>query len=85
MLFRSLKNKEGASSVVLKDIYVELEKKIKEENLTEKYKLDTFRNTIRGEINAFEEETENKNIKLFRRVGLATYSLTDNGEKYNER
>lgn len=84
--FIAKKNKEGIKAVQLVEIYEAMEKVIQERNLTDKFTLSTFRNNIRGEINTHEVESTHKaNLKLFKREGLALYSLTENGKKYNGR
>lgn len=82
------KNKQGIEFVSLKDIYVELENQIKNKKLESKYKIDTFRNTIRGELNTNELSSEHKNNKkLFIRSSEKNgyYKLTENGENYKGR
>lgn len=80
------KNKEGFEKVALTDIYEELERKIVELNLTERYKLETFRNTLRGELNHNEINSPTKNgLKLFKREERGFYSLTEFGKNYKGR
>ncbi len=80
------KNKEGISSVSTKELYVEIEKLVIQKELTDKYSLDTFTHTIRGELNTHEENSTHKaNLKLFRREERGFYSLTENGKKYAGR
>ena len=61
----------------------EVEKLVQEKNLT--YKMDTFRNSIRGELNTHEDNSRHpSNIHLFfrSRDEKGHYSLTDNGKNY---
>lgn len=80
------KQKNGEEFVQLQEIYEELEKLVTEKNLN--YKMDTFRNSIRGELNTHENNSRHpSNIHLFVRStqqkGL--YSLTDIGKNYQGR
>ncbi len=82
------KNKNGIEYVSLLEIYVELEKKIKEIKIQDKYKLDTFRNSIRGELNTHEIKSSHKNnkklfIRSTKRKGF--YKLSNNGAKFKGR
>jgi HKD family nuclease len=48
--------------------------------------MKTLENTIRGEFNKHEiGSTHRDNIKLFKRVGYAKYTLTEKGRNYNGR
>ena len=77
--FIKRKNEEGERQVSLAGIYEELENVVKEKNLTERYKMDTFRNSIRGELNTHEQNSNHKsNLNLFERIEKGFYSLTDN-------
>lgn len=83
-----IKNKQqlGEEFVQLQEIYKELEKIVAEKNLN--YKMDTFRNSIRGELNHHENESKSSiNMHLFIRSKdkKGYYSLTDNGKKYEGR
>jgi HKD family nuclease len=83
-----IKNKQqsGVEFVPLQEIYEELEKIIVEKNLN--YKMDTFRNSIRGELNTHEDNSRHpSNIHLFvrSRDEKGYYSLTDNGKNYQGR
>lgn len=80
------KLKEGKKVVTLAEIYENLEKRIENPIFKGKYKLDTFRNTIRGELNHNEITADDKNSKkLYRREQKGIYSLTDFGEKFKGR
>lgn len=76
-------NKKGFSNVSISEISNELEKRIKREKIEDKYKLNTFRNSIRGELN--HHELNSNGMKLFKRVGRGLYLLTDNGKIYKGR
>ncbi len=83
-----IKNKQqtGEEFVQLQKIYEELEKIVAEKNFN--YKMDTFRNSIRGELNTHEDNSNHPiNIHLFVRSKdkKGYYSLTDNGKKYQGR
>ena len=83
-----IKNKQrlGVEFVPLQKIYEELERIVAEKNLN--YKMDTFRNSIRGELNTHEDNSNHpSNIHLFVRSKdeKGYYSLTDNGKNYQGR
>lgn len=78
------KQKDGLNSVPLKVIYEEAEKIVKEKNIS--FKMDTFRNSIRGELNKHEQNSKHPdNISLFIRSSTGHYSLTDKGVDYEGR
>lgn len=80
------RQKHGQSFIQLQDIYQELEKIIEEKNLN--YKIDTFRNTVRGEFNKHEENSkhpDNKHLFIRSIEKKGFYSLTENGENYKGR
>jgi septum formation topological specificity factor MinE len=55
---------QGEEFVQLQNIYEELEKIVEEKNLN--YKMDTFRNTVRGEFNKHEDNSSHPdNMHLF--------------------
>lgn len=83
-----IKNKQqsGVEFVPLQEIYEELEKIVEEKKLN--YKMDTFRNSIRGELNTHEDNSNHpSNIHLFVRSEdeRGYYSLTNNGKNYQGR
>ncbi|MBU0722226.1 restriction endonuclease [Patescibacteria group bacterium] len=83
-----IKNKQQlrAEFVPLQEIYVELEKIVEEKKLN--YKMDTFRNSIRGELNTHEDNSNHpSNMHLFVRAKdeKGYYSLTNNGQNYQGR
>lgn len=83
-----IKNKQqtGKEFIQLQEIYEELEKIVAEKNLN--YKMDTFRNSIRGELNTHEDNSNHPiNMHLFVRSKdkKGYYSLTDNGKNYQGR
>jgi len=83
-----IKNEQskGNEFVLLQLIYEEVEKMVQEKNLI--YKMDTFRNSIRGELNTHEDSSNHpNNIHLFVRSKdkKGYYSLTDNGKNYRGR
>lgn len=78
------KQKDGLESVPLKIIYEEAEKIVKEKNIS--FKMDTFRNSIRGELNKHEQYSKHPdNMSLFIRSSTGHYSLTDKGVDYEGR
>ena len=80
------KNKEGLEFVPLQTIYEEAEKIVATKNL--KYKMDTFQNSIRGELNKHEVNSKHPDrTSLFIRSSeqKGYYSLTDKGKKYEGR
>jgi len=84
--FIKSKNNKGIEKVSLPEIYVALEKRIKKDKIEHNYKLNTFRNSIRGELNHHEENSNTKNgMKLFKRINKGYYSLTYNGKNYKGR
>jgi HKD family nuclease len=77
---------QGEEFVQLQNIYEELEKIVEEKNLN--YKMDTFRNTVRGEFNKHEDNSSHPdNMHLFIRSSEQKwfYSLTEKGNNYNGR
>jgi len=80
------KNSEGLVVVPLQTIYKEAEKIVEVKKLF--YKMDTFRNSIRGELNKHEAKSKHHdNMSLFIRSTerRGHYSLTDKGKKYEGR
>lgn len=79
-------NQKGVKSVTIPEIYEALIQKIKSEKIEDKYKLETFRNSIRGELNHHEKNSNSSNgLKLFERVERGYYSLTESGKIYKGR
>lgn len=80
------KEKNGIDRVSVAEITENLIHRIKTEEIEDKYKLDTFNNSIRGELNHNELNSSSKNgLKLFERVDRGFYSLTENGRNYKGR
>ncbi len=80
------KQKNGQEFVSLPELYEHLEKMVKDKNLN--YKMDTFRNTIRGELNHHEDNSKSTiNMHLFIRSKdkKGFYSLTGRGKDYRGR
>lgn len=51
-----------------------------------KYKLDTFHNSIRGELNRHELNSKSAlSMQLYERVGKGQYAITKKGEMYEGR
>ena len=77
---------KGIEFVPLQTIYEEVEKLVQEKNLS--YKMDTFRNSIRGELNKHEANSNHPdNMDLFVRSSeqKGYYSLTEKGKYYAGR
>ncbi len=77
---------KGSQFVALQTIYEEVERLVAEKSLS--YKMDTFRNSIRGELNHHQDDSRSSiNMHLFIRSkdtkGL--YSLTEKGKNYEGR
>ena len=70
----------------LNEIYEYLEKRIQDPIFTGKFKLDTFRNIVRGELNHNEISADDKHSKkLYKRESTGIYSLTDFGKDFKGR
>lgn len=77
---------KGIEFIPLQTIYEKVEKLVQEKNLS--YKMDTFRNSIRGELNKHEANSNHPdNMDLFVRSSeqKGYYSLTDKGKIYEGR
>lgn len=88
LIIQVIKNEQqkGIGFVSLQTIYKEVEKIVAEKNLS--YKMDTFRNSIRGELNKHEANSNHPdNMDLFVRSleQKGCYSLTDKGKIYEGR
>jgi len=78
------KQKEGLESVPLNILYEEAERVVKGKKLN--FKMDTFRNSIRGELNKHEQNSKHPDsMALFIRLSTGHYSLTDRGKSYERR
>jgi len=81
-----IKEKEGLKPVPLKIIYEEAEKIVVEKKLI--FKMDTFRNSIRGELNKHEIKSKHPDsMSLFIRStdNKGNYSLSEIGYNYRGR
>ncbi len=78
---------KGVKQVALQDIYQALEERIKKEEWGERYKSNTFRNTIRGELNhhMLKDNPLKDNLGLFERPEKGFYALTPKGRLYQGR
>jgi len=77
---------KGIEFIPLQTIYQEVERLVQEKKLT--YKMDTFRNSIRGELNKHEAKSNHPdNMDLFVRSleQKGYYSLTEKGKNYAGR
>ena len=85
MIVELLKRKmaEGVAFVSLAEIYADLDERIKDPIFAGRYKLDTFHNTIRGELNKHHDDsTYSTSLHLYKRGNKGMYTLTDKGENY---
>ena len=79
--FISEKNKSGINEVTLEELYEKIPQIIVKQNL--QMKMDTIFNTIRGELNKHEENSNHKdNMQLFKRTGRGLYCLTGKAKNY---
>lgn len=87
MLISYLKeqHEKGVEKIFITDIYSYLDERIKDPIFVGRYKLDTFHNSIRGEINHNEVEAKGNSLKLYKRVGKGYYTITTEGEKFYGR
>ncbi|GAA7988843.1 hypothetical protein JP0551_00040 [Helicobacter pylori] len=77
--------KKGVKQVELQDIYQALEERIKKEEWGYKYKNDTLKNSIRGELNHHQKDSHSKqSLGLFERLQKGVYALTPKGRSYKE-
>lgn len=77
---------KGVKQVTLQDIYRALEERIKKEEWGYKYKSDTFKNSIRGELNHHQKDSHSKQgLGLFERLQKGFYALTPKGRSYKGR
>ena len=77
---------KGVEFVPLQTIYEEVERLVQEKKLI--YKMDTFRNSIRGELNKHENNSnhpDNMDLFLRSREQKGYYSLTEKGKNYAGR
>ena len=85
MIVELLKQKmsEGIVFVSLADIYAGLDERIKDPIFAGRYKLVTFHNTIRGELNKHHDEsTYSTSLGIYKRGEKGMYTLTTKGENY---
>lgn len=88
MIIELLKQRqsEGIEFVSLAEIYAALDERIKDPIFEGKFKLDTFHNSIRGQLNThYEGSTSTASQHLYKRGERGMYSLTEQGEKYSGR
>ena len=88
MIIDLMKSKlsEEIQSVKLNEIYEYLEKRIEDPIFAGKYKLNAFRNTIRGELNHNEISADDVHSKkLYKREEKGIYSLIDFGKDFKGR
>ncbi len=88
MIVELIKQKmsEGIVFVSLADIYAGLDERIKDPIFAGRYKLETFHNTIRGELNKHHDEsTYSTSLGIYKRGEKGMYTLTNKGENYFRR
>ncbi|MDE7227068.1 MAG: NgoFVII family restriction endonuclease [Treponemataceae bacterium] len=88
LLVEFLKSEKAKNhdEVTLNKIYEYLEERVKDPIFAGRFKMDTFRNSVRGEINHNEySNTEERSLRLFKRVGNGVYSLSEFGDKFEGR
>jgi HKD family nuclease len=77
-------NKNGIHDVSLDSIYNEIPQRLIDRNIP--MKMDTIRNSIRGELNKHEADSKHKDsMSLFKRTGRGLYALTEKAENYEGR
>ena len=83
--FKNEKEKNH-NEIALNEIYEYLEERIKNPIFAGRFKMDTFRNSVRGEINHNEySNIEGRSLRLFKRVGNGIYSLSEFGDRFEGR
>lgn len=81
--FLKQRQAEGILFVSLSEIYNYLDERIKDPIFAGRYKLDTFHNTIRGELNKHHDESlHSACMSLYHRGEKGMYSLTNKGQNY---
>lgn len=83
--FLKEQHEKGVNAVFITDVYSHLEQRIKDPIFDGKFKLDTFRNSIRGELNHNEINATGKSMKIYERVSKGYYALTPLGKEYDGR
>jgi HKD family nuclease len=86
VIIEFMKQQEAANvkEVPLKEIYESVIPMTEERHMH--MKMDTIENSIRGELNKHEVESNHKDgIKLFKRTGHGVYTLTDKARNYDGR
>ncbi len=86
---KKIQGNSGKEFAPLSAIYEEVERVVKgDEYLLKKYKMNTLRHTIRGDLNRHENESKDSNsMRLFTRSreGKGNYALTEKGKNYQGR
>jgi hypothetical protein len=77
-------NKKGVQEVSLDSIYDEIPQRLIDRKIP--MKMDTIKNSIRGELNKHESDSKHKDsMSLFKRTGRGLYAITEKTEKYEGR
>jgi HKD family nuclease len=77
-------NEKGIQEVPLNSIYDEIPRRLIIGNIP--MKMDTIKNSIRGELNKHEFDSKHKDsMSLFKRTGKGLYILTEKAQKYAGR
>lgn len=85
--YLSKKSAQGVNQASLQEITEYVFKFIAQNGFENHFKMDTLKNSIRGELNHNEEsgkETK-RNLKLFKRIEKGVYTLTQSGKTYSGR
>ncbi|MDR0586829.1 MAG: phospholipase D family protein [Treponema sp.] len=82
--FINEQNKKGIREISLDSIYDEIPKRLIDRNIL--MKMDTIKNSIRGELNKHERNSKHKDsMSLFKRTGRGLYALTEKAKNYEGR
>jgi HKD family nuclease len=77
-------NGKGIQEVSLDSIYDEIPQRLIDRNIP--MKMDTIKNSIRGELNKHEFNSKHKDsMSLFKRTGRGLYALTEKAKQYEGR
>jgi len=82
--FMEQQEKNGVKEISLDDLYKVIPTMTEERHMN--MKMDTIDNSIRGELNKHELESNHKDgIQLFKRTGRGLYTLTEKAKSYKGR
>jgi HKD family nuclease len=84
IIIEFIKEQNGIQEISLDSIYNEIPQRLMDRNIP--MKMDTIRNSIRGELNKHEIDSNHKEgMALFRRTGRGLYTLTEKAKNYEGR